>query len=166
MTPLIAIVGVVIAVVRAGRKATVGYSAVSSTPLQPRRLLSSGSSAFARTLTGGRNTARAARRVAVCRVGGVFLGIAIKLPPAPIWLRILLYAVTALMLWVITQAWGGFRYRVTSTGVEVRTGGIRVCTIPKARSRITASRRSIRWAILAVGAFACCREAGLHLARA
>ena len=33
LTPLIAIVGVVIAVVRAGRKATVGYSAVGSTPV-------------------------------------------------------------------------------------------------------------------------------------
>jgi len=65
-------------------------------------------------------------------LAAVFLGIAIKLPPAPIWLRILLYAVTALMLWVITQAWGGFRYRVTSTGVDVRTGGIRVCSISKA----------------------------------
>jgi hypothetical protein len=65
-------------------------------------------------------------------MAGVFLLLAMKLPPSPAWVRILLFAVTALMVWVIFQAWGGFQYRVTSTGVEVRTGGIRLASIPKA----------------------------------
>jgi Protein of unknown function (DUF1648) len=128
MTPVVVIVVVVIAIVRAGRKAAVGYSAAGPAPVVVTPAVAPSQ---------GRLLAEETQRAPLAALlfavlAAVFLGIAIKLPPAPIWLRILLYAVTALMLWVITQAWGGFRYRVTSTGVDVRTGGIRVCSIPKA----------------------------------
>ena len=133
MTPVIVIVVVVIAIARAGRKAAVGYSAVSSTPVAATLAVVTPAVPPSQGRLLAEETQRAPLAALLFAVlAAVFLGIAIKLPPAPIWLRILLYAVTALMLWVITQAWGGFRYRVTSTGVEVRTGGIRVCTIPKA----------------------------------
>jgi hypothetical protein len=133
LTPVIVIAVVVIAIVRAGRKAAVGYSSIGSMP--------GGATPAVATPTippsQGRLLAEETQRAPLAALlfavlAAVFLGIAIKLPPAPIWLRILLYAVTALMLWVITQAWGGFRYQVTSTGVDVRTGGIRVCSISKA----------------------------------
>ncbi len=127
-TPVAAIVAVVIAVVRGGREEIDAHSAavVSGAPTGP-----------VVSPSQGRLVAEESQRAPLAAVlfavlAGLFLVIAFKLPPSPIWLRFLLYAVTALMLWVITQAWGGFRYRITSTGVEVRTGGIRVCSIPKA----------------------------------
>ena len=110
-----------------------GYSAVGSTPGVARPAVVTPAVPPSQGRLLAEETQRAPLAALLFAIlAAVFLGIAIKLPPSPIWLRILLYAATALMLWVITQAWGGFRYRVTSTGVDVRTGGIRVCSIPKA----------------------------------
>ncbi len=128
LTPVVAITAVVIAVVKAGRDEIGAQSgaAVSPVPTGPVVSPSQGS------LVAEESQRAPLAAVLFAVLAGVFLVIAFKLPPSPMWLRLLLYAVTALMLWVITQAWGGFRYRITSTGVEVRTGGIRVCSIPKA----------------------------------
>lgn len=128
MTPLIVVVVVVIAIVRAGRSVAQTYSNAVSQPV---------ASIAAVKPSQGRLLAEESQRAPMAAflfaiMTAVFLVIAFKMPPSPIWLRFLLYAVSALMLWVITQAWGGFRYRITSTGVEVRTGGIRVYSIPKA----------------------------------
>ena len=128
LTPVVAIAAVVIAMAKAGRDEIGAHSGAAMSPTSTDPVVSPSQ---------GRLVAEESQRAPLAAVlfavlAGLFLVIAFKLPPSPIWLRILLYAVTALMLWVITQAWGGFRYRVTSTGVEVRTGGIRVCSIPKA----------------------------------
>jgi hypothetical protein len=129
LTPVVAIVAVVIAVMRAGRK-EVGA-------LMP---------AIAPTSTGSPSVAPSqgrllAEEIQRAPLAGMFFAIAtvlvisaaIKIPSsAPLWVRLLVYCASPLCLWVTLQAWGGFRYRVTSTGIDVRTGGIRVCSIPKA----------------------------------
>jgi Protein of unknown function (DUF1648) len=127
LTPVVAIVAAVFAVVKAGREEISSLSGPSASPM----------TGAVAPPSRGRLLAEETQRAPLAALlftilAGLFLIIALKLPPSPIWLRILLYAVTALMLWVISQAWGGFHYRVTSTGVDVRTGGIRICSIPKA----------------------------------
>lgn len=128
MTPVAVIAVVLITIVRAGRGIAQTYSNTVS---------QSGAATPVAKPSQGRLLAEESQRAPLAALlfailAGVFLIIALKLPPSPIWLRILLYSVTALMFWVITQAWGGFRYRITSTGLEVRTGGIRVYSIAKA----------------------------------
>jgi hypothetical protein len=129
LTPVVAIVAVVIAVMRAGRKEVGALMA-----------------AIAPTSTGSRSVAPSqgrllAEEIQRAPLAGMFFAIAtvlvisaaIKIPSsAPLWVRLLVYCASPLCLWVTLQAWGGFRYRVTSTGIDVRTGGIRVCSIPKA----------------------------------
>jgi Domain of unknown function (DUF1648) len=129
LTPVVAIVAVVIAVMRAGRK-EVGALTAAIAPT------STGSPSVAPSQ--GRLLAEEIQRAPLA---GMFFAIAtvlvisaaIKIPTsAPLWVRLLVYCASPLCLWVTLQAWGGFRYRVTSTGIDVRTGGIRVCSIPKA----------------------------------
>ena len=129
LTPVVAILAVVIAVVKAGRK-EIG----ALTDASPR--LSTGSPSVAPSQ--GRLLAEEMQRAPFA---GLFFAVATVLvisaavrisSSAPLWVKLLLYAASPLCLWVTLQAFGGFRYRITSTGVEVRTGGIRVCTIPKA----------------------------------
>jgi Protein of unknown function (DUF1648) len=129
LTPVVAIVAVVIAVMRAGRK-EVGALMAAIAPT------STGSPSVAPSQ--GRLLAEEIQRAPLA---GMFFAIAtvlvisaaIKIPSsAPLWVRLLVYCASPLCLWVTLQAWGGFRYRVTSTGIDVRTGGIRVCSIPKA----------------------------------
>jgi len=124
---VVAIVAVVIAVVKSGRdevRALTGSEV--SVPTGPVVPPSQG------TLLSEETQRAPLAALLFAILAGVFFLIAVKLPPSPGWLRVLLFTVTALMVWVIFQAWGGFRYRVTSTGVEVRTGGIRLASIPKA----------------------------------
>jgi hypothetical protein len=129
LTPVVAIAAVVIAVVRGGRK-EVGALTGANAPL------STDSPAIAPSQ--GRLLAEEMQRAPWA---GIFFALAtalaisaaVRIPSsAPLWVKLLLYGASPLCLWVTLQAFGGFRYRITSTGVEVRTGGIRVCSIAKA----------------------------------
>jgi Protein of unknown function (DUF1648) len=129
LTPVVAIVAVVISVVKAGRK-EIGALTDASPPL------STGSPSVAPSQ--GRLLAEEIQRAPLA---GMFFAVATVLvisaavrisSYAPFWVKLLLYGASPLCLWVTLQAFGGFRYRITSTGVEVRTGGIRMCSIPKA----------------------------------
>lgn len=128
LTPAVGIVAVVIAVVKAGRKEVGALPGANAS-------LSTGSPSIAPSQ--GRLLAEEIQRAPLA---GIFFAVAtalvisaaVRIPSsAPLWVKLLLCSASALCLWVTLQAFGGFRYRVTSTGVEVRTGGIRVCSIPK-----------------------------------
>jgi Domain of unknown function (DUF1648) len=123
LTPIVAIVAVVIAVVKASRKEIGALTSTGSPSVAPSQ---------------GRLLAEEIQRAPLA---GMFFAVATVLvisaaarisSSAPLWVKLLLYGASPLCLWVTLQAFGGFRYRVTSTGVEVRTGGIRVCSIAKA----------------------------------
>ncbi|HLH07418.1 MAG TPA: DUF1648 domain-containing protein [Terriglobales bacterium] len=130
ITPIVVVAAVVISVVKAGRDQVRALSFAQESS----------------TLTGpvvdpsqGRLLAEEAQRAPLA---GVLLAAATAITAlaarrlsseGPVGLKILLYSVLVLLVWITFQAFDGFHYRVTTSGVEVRTGGIRLCSIPKAR---------------------------------